>query len=93
MAEYNGLGLGMGTLSRLSRARSRSISAENFTGDKGKAGMAETGTGERCARELGRGWKVSPSVHIEPGATFEIASTSWLRLFNERPARIDCPAM
>jgi len=33
-------GGGMGDLSRLSHAKSRSISPENFTGEKGKAGMA-----------------------------------------------------
>ena len=61
------------TLSLLDDAKSRSISAENFTGEKGKGGMATTGTGEGCARELGQGWKVSPSVRIEAGTTFELA--------------------
>ena len=64
------MGGGLGDLSRLSRAKSRSISPENFTGEKGKAGMATTGTGERAARELGQGWKVSPSVRIKAGETF-----------------------
>ena len=61
---------GIGDLSRLSRAKSRSISPENFTGEKGKGGMATTGTGERAARDLGQGWKVSPSVRIKAGETF-----------------------
>ena len=52
---------------------SRSISAENFTGEKGKGGMATEGTGASCARELGQGWKVSPSVNIAPGETFTLA--------------------
>ena len=60
-------------LSVLDDAKSRSISPENFTGEKGKGGMATTGTGEACARDLGQGWKVSPSVSIEAGATFELA--------------------
>jgi len=64
------LGGDLGDLARLSRAKTRSISPENFTGEKGKAGMATTGTGERAARELGRGWKVSPSVRIKAGETF-----------------------
>ena len=42
-------------LSILDNAESRSISPENFTGEKGKGGMAVTGTGETCARELGQG--------------------------------------
>jgi len=51
----------------LSDAQTRSISAENFTGEKGKAGMALEGTGAQSARELGQGWKVSPSIQIAPG--------------------------
>jgi hypothetical protein len=58
---------------KLSDARSRSISPENFTGEKGKGGMATGGTGEHAARDLGRGWKVSPSIRIEPGQTFTVA--------------------
>ncbi|GMV79117.1 MAG: hypothetical protein AMXMBFR7_03010 [Planctomycetota bacterium] len=70
---FNGLGMHLGNLSRLSRAQSRSISAENFKGQKGKGGMATKGTGEKCARDLGRSWKVSPSVRIGPGKTFTVA--------------------
>jgi hypothetical protein len=70
---FNGLGLHLGNLSRLSAAKSRSISAENFTGEKGKAGMATDGTGAKCARDLGRGWKISPSVVIEPDQCFTVA--------------------
>ena len=71
---YNGLGSNLSNLWRLSNAKSRSISAENFTGEKGKGGMAVTGTAESCARELGVGWKVSPSVNISSGQTFEVAN-------------------
>lgn len=73
MSEFNGLGMHLGNLSRLSRAKSRSISPENFTGDKGKGGMATDGTGARGARDLGHGWKISPSVVIQPGDTFTLA--------------------
>ncbi|MGE5357499.1 MAG: glycoside hydrolase family 172 protein [Bacteroidales bacterium] len=66
----NGLGVSMGNLSRLSHAKSRSISPENFTGEKGKAGMATDGTGAKAARDLGQGWKISPSVRIKAGETF-----------------------
>ena len=69
-AEDDLLRLGMGGLSRLSKARTRSISPENFTGEKGKGGMATEGTGANVARDLGRGWKISPSVRIAPGQTF-----------------------
>src|SRR5262245_11976520 len=63
---------GIGGLSRLSRGKTRSISPENFTGEKGKGGMATEGTGANAARDLGRGWKVSPSVRIKPGQTFTL---------------------
>ena len=35
--------------------------------------MAEKGTGETAARELGKGWKLSPSVQIKAHTTFTIA--------------------
>ncbi len=72
-ADFNGLYLNLGNLSRLSHAKTRSISPENFTGEKGKAGMATEGTGAHAARELGQGWKVSPSVKIESHQTFVLA--------------------
>ena len=73
MAGFNGLGMHLGNLSRLSNAVTRSISPENFAGEKGKGGMATEGTGAGAARGLGQGWKVSPSVRIGPGETFELA--------------------
>src|SRR2546428_69499 len=68
----NGLDLSLGSLYHVSKAKSRSISPENFTGEKGKAGMATEGTGKNAARELGRGWKISPSVVIKSKSTFVI---------------------
>jgi hypothetical protein len=70
---FNGLTTGVGDLSRLSRAKTRSISPENFTGAKGGGGQAINGTGARAARDLGKGWKVSPSVEIKAGETFTLA--------------------
>ena len=70
---FNGLGMNMGNLSRLSSAVTRSISAENFTGEKGKGGMATEGTGAGAARDLGQGWKISPSIRMEPNKTYTIA--------------------
>jgi hypothetical protein len=61
-------------LAKLTGARSRSISPENFDGSKGGGGRATEGTGAACAAELGQGWKVSPSVDIGAGATFELAT-------------------
>ncbi|GIP47041.1 hypothetical protein J53TS2_06320 [Paenibacillus sp. J53TS2] len=73
MNPFNGLDLGLGNLYRMSPAKTRSISAENFTGAKGQGGMATEGTGAECARDLGQGWKISPSVNIAPGQTFTVA--------------------
>jgi hypothetical protein len=70
---FDGLDLHLGNLARLSNARSRSISAENFDGEKGKGGMATTGTGAIVARDLGQGWKVSPSIHIAGKSTAVLA--------------------
>ena len=72
-SQFDGLGMNMGNLSRLSSAQTRSISPENFDGEKGRGGMATEGTGAGCARDLGQGWKVSPSVPIRAGETFELA--------------------
>lgn len=71
---YNGLGAGMSNLSRLSRAQTRSISAENFTGEKGKGGMATEGTGTPYAKDLGQGWKISPSIVIRSHEVRELAN-------------------
>src|SRR5437588_7793812 len=73
MDSFSGLGVGLHNLWRLANAKTRSISAENFTGEKGKAGMATEGTGARAARDLGQGWKVSPSIHIPALQTVTLA--------------------
>jgi hypothetical protein len=70
---FNGLNMHMGNLAALSNAQTRSISPENFSGDKGQGGMATEGTGADCARDLGRGWKISPSVVIHAGEVFALA--------------------
>ncbi len=62
-------------LTRPSSARSRAITPENFTGEKGKGGMAtlEEGTAADAARQLGIGWKVNPYIHIPADSTFTLA--------------------
>jgi hypothetical protein len=60
-------------LARLSRAQSRSISPENVSGEPGQGGRAVVGTGAHAARDLGPGWKISPSISIGPGATCTLA--------------------
>jgi hypothetical protein len=71
--QHHGLFVDLGNLHRLSEVKTRSISPENFSGEKGKGGMATEGTGAKAARDLGQGWKVSPSIRIEPGQTFTMA--------------------
>jgi hypothetical protein len=80
--KFNGLDMNMGNLSRLSDAKSRSISPENFSGGKGKGGMADPvkNKGQRNvanaaheARDLGMGWKVNPFIIINSGETITIA--------------------
>jgi hypothetical protein len=70
---FNGLGMGLSSLSRLSKAKTRSISPENFTGEKGQAAMSVDGPAKNAARDLGQGWKVSPYVTLKPKETFVMA--------------------
>ena len=79
---FNGLDMSMSNLSRLSDAKTRSISPENFTGDKGKGGMADPkqDSGKRnvanaapASQDLGQGWKVNPFIEIVGGETITIA--------------------
>jgi hypothetical protein len=72
MSSFNGLGLHLGNLSRLSSAQTRSCSAENPTGGKGQGGReANYQTG--AARDLGPGWKLRPCISIKPGETALLA--------------------
>ena len=75
---FNGLDMNMGNLSRLSDAKTRSISPENFTGEKGKGGMADpvrdkdqrnVANAHHAAKDLGKGWKVNPFIIVKPGET------------------------
>jgi hypothetical protein len=71
--KFNGIDAGMSNIYRLSDAKTRSISPENFNGAKGGGGKATTGTGANASRDLGQGWKVSPSVVIKSKTTFTVA--------------------
>ncbi len=91
MMAFNGLHMSLGTISRLSNAVSRSISAENVCGEKGKGGMADltdkpqadvarigqTWDGPNpCARGLGRKWKVRPSITLAEHSTTTLMDVS-----------------
>ena len=79
--KFNGLDMNMGNLYKLSDAKTRSISPENFSGEKGKAGMADPASKDKpntanafnAAHDLGVGWKVNPYVRIKPGEIFTMA--------------------
>ena len=60
-------------IARLRVGRTRSISPENPDGAAGGGGRATEGTGARAARDLGVGWKVSPSIVVAAGASVDLA--------------------
>lgn len=74
-------------------ARTRSICPENFTGAKGSGGAALEGTGAYYARDLGQGWKISPSIRIASGETITLADINgsgvinhiWLTIGSKSP--------
>jgi len=68
--------IGLGSLPFLSGGKTRSISAENPTGEPGKGGMAVPNPSEakpaasaRAADDLGQGWKVRPFLRVNAGET------------------------
>jgi hypothetical protein len=75
---------GLFGITQLSNARTRSITAENVYGQKGRGGMAEVSASPQpevlqigqvwdgpnsCARDLGQTWKVRPCITLPPGST------------------------
>lgn len=80
-SKFDGLNMNLSNLSRLSDAKTRSLSPENYNGAKGKGGMADpkADSGRRnianaawSASDLGKGWKVNPFIVVEAGETFTI---------------------
>lgn len=65
-------------ISRITTVLSRSISAENPTGEPGQGGTCplEEGSARDAARNLGLGWKVNPYFVVQPGATQVLADIS-----------------
>lgn len=72
---FNGIESGMHNLWMVSNAKTRSISPENYTGEKGAGGACELEDGfcREAAADLGKGWKVNPCVRIKAHETFELA--------------------
>lgn len=73
--EFSGISNSMSTISKLSGAKTRSISPENYNGEKagGARCELEDGFAKIAARDLGKGWKVNPFIKIQPNATRVIA--------------------
>src|SRR5687767_7093435 len=70
---FDGLAVNLGNLHLLSKAKSRSISPENQTGEKGGGGRATEGTSQQATRDLGRGWKMNPWTKVPQGETVTMA--------------------
>jgi hypothetical protein len=67
---------GLGSLPLLTDCETRSVSAENPTGEKGRGGMAipdpsdpSPAASARAADDLGQGWKVRPFLRVNAGET------------------------
>ena len=85
--DFSGAHMGLGNIMKLSRARTRSITAENVTGEKGRGGMTDLSGQpppgveqlgqhwqgpDRAARELGQGWKVRPCLTLPKHSTTKL---------------------
>jgi hypothetical protein len=68
----SGLNFGLGTIPILSRAETRSISAENPTGAR-SGGARAVPEPTSAGSMLGQGWKVRPCITLEPGTTTTLA--------------------
>lgn len=80
---FNGYPMSLGNIMKLSPAITRSITAENVYGEKGKGGRAELTSASQpevqqlgqqwdgpnsCARDLGQTWKVRPCITLPPNS-------------------------
>ena len=72
METLDQLTCGVANLPLLSDAETRSISAENPTGERG-GGARAIPDARSAASELGQGWKVNPYVNIDAAETFTLA--------------------
>jgi hypothetical protein len=72
MSAFNPLGYGLANLPLVFGSETRSISAENPTGERG-GGAKAVPKAESAASMLGAGWKVRPCITLEPGTTTTLA--------------------
>lgn len=62
----------LGSLYRMTDAKTRSICAENPTGAPGMGAMAEP-NGVGAGAKLGKGWKIKPCIEVKPNETAVLA--------------------
>ena len=74
MEYFNGLQMNTGNISRLTQAKTRSISAENFRGERGAGGMSTDGVSWSAAQHLGQGWKMSPCIDLVANSVTTLAA-------------------
>src|SRR5262245_34869995 len=67
------LGHSLGNLPLITPAKTRSISAENPTGEKGGGAKEAPADDSHVASRLGKGWKVRPCINLAPGSTTTLA--------------------
>ncbi len=72
MSNFNRMNFGLGTLPLLSKAKTRSISAENPRGEVG-GGAKEVPEASNPASRLGKGWKVCPCITLPKKSTTTLA--------------------
>ncbi|NLG98916.1 MAG: DUF2961 domain-containing protein [Chloroflexi bacterium] len=88
---FNGAYMNLGNIMKLSNAVTRSITAENVYGEKGKGGMADLTEAPQpevekigqkwdgpnsCARDLGQKWKVRPCITLPAHSTSTLMDVS-----------------
>ncbi len=73
MDNLYGFNFGLGTIPLLTEAETRSISAENPTGERGKGALAVPDA-DNAASMLGQGWKVRPCITLAPDSTTDLAN-------------------
>lgn len=72
MTVFHGLGPDLSSIPMVSDAQTRSISAENPTGEIGGGAKADP-QGKGPATSLGKGWKVRPCITLKSGSTTTLA--------------------
>ncbi len=72
MVELNNLNFGLGTIPLLSNAKTRSVSAENPTGEPGNGAKAVPNPAD-AAGNLGKGWKCRCCLELAPASTTTLA--------------------